>query len=172
MPVSPNLRRDETRTEEHTLACHLPCRASGLTRRGQPPGAKRPSSAKLPREQPTAKRTQRGGRPVLLETGVVKNELSRKPRGPASASRRPRLREEVLAPTAGGTRTPLQTRFLFPRTPADGRAAVGAIEGPWRGYSLACPKGPSSGPRSGYPSRRGFFCPYSSLCQKSDQCKL
>ena len=37
--------------------------------------------------------------------------------------------------------TPLESLFLFPRNPENRRAAVGATEGLWRGYSLVCPKG-------------------------------
>ena len=92
------------------------------------------------------------------------------PRGSASDSRRPPVkvggpRSYVWRDMPNKILIPLQSlisRFLEP--PANRRAAVGAIEGLWRGYSSVL-----LSPSSGYPSRWGFFCPYFSLFQESGQ---
>ena len=106
-----------------------------------------PARQKLLRWKLNVKKTQRRGRPIVLETGTVKNELSRNSRGSVSDSRRPLVK--VGGPRSYGWRDmpnkiliPLQS-FLscFLESPANRWVAVGAIEGLWRGYSLVCPKG-------------------------------
>ena len=97
-----------------------------------------------------AKKTQHRGRPIMLEAGAVKKELSRKPT-------RLSLRFQETSVKVGGPRRygwrdmpnkiliPLQSLvspFLEPPPyPPNRRAAVGATEGLWRGYSSVCPKG-------------------------------
>ena len=93
-----------------------------------------------------AKKTQHRGRPIVLETGTAKNSAESS-RGSASDSRRPLVKvglrscgwrnmpNEILIPLQS-----LVSGFL--KLPVNRRAAVGAVEGLWRGYSLVCPKGP------------------------------
>ena len=75
--------------------------------------------------------------------------------------------KEILIPLQS-----LVSFFLEP--PAKRWAAVGAIEGLWRGYSLVSAdifgiRHYLLNPSSCYPSQWGFLCPLSSLCQGSGQ---
>jgi len=66
---------------------------------------------------------------------------------------------------------PLQSLVsCFLESLANRWAAVGAVEGLWRGYSLICPKGTICwAPVAVTQAGGGFFCPYSSVCQESGQ---
>ena len=78
----------------------------------------------------------------MLETGTAES-----PRGPGSDPRRPLVK--VRGPRSSGLRDmpneiliPLQSLFSsFLKPPTNRQGAGGTIEGLWRGYSPACPKG-------------------------------
>ena len=93
------------------------------------------------------KKTQHRGRPIVLETGAVKKELSRKPTRLSLSFQKTSVK--VGGPRRYGWRdmpnkilTPLQSHVsCFLEPPANRRAAVSATEGLWRGYSSVCPRG-------------------------------
>ena len=110
-----------------------------------------PNSVKPPiveaekRRKSSAREVPRG--PSCWRPGEWKTNSAESSRSSASDSRRPPVK--VGGPCFYGWRDmpnkiliPLQS-FLscFLEPPANRQAAVGAIEGLWRGYSLVCPKG-------------------------------
>ena len=144
MSVAPNLCCDETKNRGTYTRMTFMVPLLGFNLSETTSARKRPSTAGAQlREAPTlaeGQETQCRGRPIVLETWAVKNELSRKLTWPC-------LRFQK---TSGlGKRSshlwlegPLQSIIsCFLEPPANRWAAGGTIEGLWRGYSSACPKG-------------------------------
>ena len=134
---------------------------------------KRPSTAgaqlsKAPTLEAGGEETQLRGRPILLETGTAKNELSRKLTWPSLRFQRPLVK--VRGPRSYSWRDLYNLSFLvslnLPRTGGWQGHNGGTLERlllsmSQRRYLLS--------PSICYPSWWGFFCPFSSLCQGSDQ---
>ena len=138
------------RTEEHTLAWHLWCCDSDLTWLKQPAEAnhsRSPTQRSSRGRSWTQRKRSAGEGPSCGKLGQWKTNSAESSQSSVSDSRRPPVKvggprsygwrdmpNEILIPSQS-----LISCFLEP--PANRRAAVGTIEGLWRSYSSACPKG-------------------------------
>ena len=143
----------------YTLPRHLWCRFSYLTwlkqpwldpRKAEAKHSRSPTQQKLPQWKLSMKKTQHRGsdkKPSMLETGS-ENQFGRKLMQLSLRCQKTSGWGRKSSPLclegnmANKILIPLQSRIsCFLEPPSHGQAAVGSIEGLWRGYSPVCPKG-------------------------------
>ena len=159
------------RTEEHTLAWHLGClwlrfnltETTSTQRRPSAAGAQLSEAPAIEaecKENPAQRKVLRAGNRGSEKLTQQKAQAAQ-PQIPADL----RLRLEVLCPMAGGTSLTITiSHFLFPQTPCEQVGGSGCNWGTLERLLFSMSQSHYLlGPRNGYPSRWGFFCPYS-LC--------
>ena len=115
-----------------------------------------------------AKKPSAGEGPSYWKLGQRQPNSAESSRGPVSDSKRPPVK--VRGPRSFGCRDLYNLSFLvssnLPRTGGRQGHNWGTLESLLRSMSQRCCL---LSPSSCYPSRWGFFCPFSSLCRGSDQ---
>ena len=123
--------------------------------------------------KPNARELTRG--PLCWRSGQRKTNSAESSCGSASDSRRPPVKVGDLHPYGwrdmpNKILIPLQSLIsYFLEPPVNRRVAVAQLRDSGEATLWYVPRHYLLGPSSCYPSRRGFFCPYSSLCQESGQ---